>query len=83
MSRKPPFEWTDELDLALKIMQENGFTPSGIAYVLGCSRLEAIERAVVLGITIRAVPNSKLAAEIAQAATRARYRHASQDGGRA
>lgn len=68
--RKPAMEWSDQIDLALHILHENGYTLSGIASELGCTRLEVIARAVELGIRINHRPNSKLAALVAQATKR-------------
>lgn len=62
---KPPLVWTDQTDLALRILHENKFTFSGIAKELGCARLEAVERATELGILSPPVSRSK--ADVLQA----------------
>lgn len=65
------FTWTPQADLALCTLHESGFTFSGIAQRLGCSRLHVLDRAVSLGLVISTIPNSKLAALVAQARGRA------------
>lgn len=64
---KPPIEWTDQRDLALRILHETGFTMSGIAQQLNCRRIEVINRSVALGLSISTTPNSKFASLVAQA----------------
>jgi hypothetical protein len=59
MSDRKQIVWTDQTDLALRILHENGWTLSGIALRLECSRDEVVARAESFGLRLYAGSNAR------------------------
>lgn len=70
MNCQRSFRWTSLADKRLRALHANGYTLSGIAEILGCSRLDAAARSAVIGITMSTLSQARSAKDEARAALR-------------